>query len=137
MSLTKVLHAKISFWGMCTLQKISGWHFSILTFSYTRHFPSFLVLGSILVRKAVLAKKNNCLFTQKILHMSTQVQPHNYLLTIKLFTNNLWITIAEYLDKIILTLLLKTEKRWAKAAQKEMHNLVNSCQNWQNFIAIW
>ena len=68
MSLTKVMeifnnyYAKISFRGMCTVQKILGWHFSILTFSYTRHFPSFLFLGLILVQTAVLAKGNNCVF---------------------------------------------------------------------------
>ena len=37
------------------VQKILGWHFSILTFSYTKHFPSFLVLGLILVQTALQA----------------------------------------------------------------------------------
>ena len=68
MSLTKVMeifdnyYAKISFRGMCTVQKILGWHFGILTLSYTRHFPSFLVLGLILVHTALLAKDKNCAF---------------------------------------------------------------------------
>ena len=55
-------YAKISFRWMCTLQKILWWHFRILTFSYLRHFPPFLVLGLILVQTAVLAKANKTLF---------------------------------------------------------------------------
>ena len=55
-------YAKIGSRGMCAVQKISRWHFSILTFSYLRYFPSFLVLGLILVQTAVLAKDNKILF---------------------------------------------------------------------------
>ena len=67
MSLTNVTEifdnfcAKIR--GMCTVQKILGWHCSILTFSYTRHFSSVLILGLILVQTAAaLAKDINCVF---------------------------------------------------------------------------
>ena len=66
--LTKVMeifdnyYAKISFRGMCTVQKILGCHFKSLTFSYSRHFPSFLDLTLILVQTAVLAKDNKCVF---------------------------------------------------------------------------
>ena len=61
-SLAKVIfnnyYAKISFRWMCIVQKISVWHYGILTFFYMRHFPSFLVLGLILVQTAVLATHN-------------------------------------------------------------------------------
>ena len=66
MSLTNVteifdnFYAKIR--GMCTMQKILGWHCSILKFSYTRNFPSVLTLGLILAQTAVLPKDLTSLF---------------------------------------------------------------------------
>ena len=55
--------------GCALCKKVFGRHFGILTFSYMRHFPSFLVLGLILVQTAVLAKENNCMGVRKNLLM--------------------------------------------------------------------
>ena len=127
MSLTKVLHAKISFWGMCTLQKISGWHFSILIRDIFLHFWSWVWFW---FRQLCLQKKLSVSFNIENL---TLVNPSRtkQLLPIKLLTNKVWwIKIPECSDKIILTLALKTEKRWEKAADEKR------CIIWLNLAKV-
>ena len=51
--------------GCALCKKVFGRHFGILTFSYMKHFPSFLVLDLILVQTAVIAKDDNCIGSLK------------------------------------------------------------------------
>ena len=86
-----------------------------MTFQYSNVFlceifSFILVLGLILVQTAVLAKDINCVFLHRKSYTS-QPELNQTIIAYQTFNRQGMKKVTECLDKIILTLALKTEKR--------------------------